>query len=108
MTGHAQDQRSRIGELLAAGLATESQRRAYTDADIQRVLKQLNTLAPDDLRGMLRVAGFTAAAYVAEEDPEIEQACSTCMYFEAHRRYCALPELQLAVEPQWSCVLWRI
>ena len=38
----------------------------------------------------------------------IEQSCATCMYCERHRRYCALPELQLPVEPRWSCTLWRI
>ena len=102
------DQRRQIGDLLTSGLATDSQQRAYTDADIQRVLKQLNALAPEDLTSKLRVAGFTATPYVGDEDPDIEQSCSTCMYYEAHRRYCALPELKLAVEPQWSCVLWRI
>ena len=87
---------------------TEFQRRAYTDAAIQHVLAKLHALAPDDLSGKLRVAGFTPAPHVGEEDPDIEQSCKTCMYFEAHRRYCALPELKLSVEPEWSCVLWRI
>ena len=39
---------------------------------------------------------------------DIEQACETCMYYKVHRRYCELPELELPVEPEWSCRLWRI
>ena len=108
MAEAAQGQGHRIGELLAGDLVTEFKQRAYTDAAIQQVLTKLLALAPDDLSGKLRVAGFTPAPYVGDEDPDIEQSCKTCMYFEAHRRYCALPELKLSVEPEWSCVLWRI
>ena len=55
------------------------------------------------------LAGFLRQAYVDPTDPDgIEQACSTCMYFERHRGFCALPELMLPVEPEWSCILWRI
>jgi hypothetical protein len=30
------------------------------------------------------------------------------MYYLIRRRHCALPELDLPVEPDWSCRLWRI
>ncbi len=108
MTDDLDQQRSAIGSELADGLQTDWQERAYTDAEIRRVVQALQALAADDLQGRLRIAGFTPTPYVAAEDPEIEQSCSTCMYYEAHRRYCALPELTMAVEPEWSCVLWRI
>lgn len=104
----AERQRERIWQLLSGGLATDWQQRAYGDADVQRVIAELKKLAPDDLEGRLRVAGFTPVPYAGEEDPEIEQACRTCMYYELHKKYCALPELDLYAEPEWSCILWRI
>ncbi len=111
MTDDLDRQRSEISQLLASGLQTDWQQRAYTDAEIRRVVQALQAvqaLRAGDLQSELRIAGFTPTPYVAAEDPEIEQSCSTCMYYEAHRRYCALPELAMAVEPEWSCVLWRI
>lgn len=101
-------QRAAIADLLRGGLATDWQQRAYSDAEIRRVVDALQALAPDDVQGRLQLGGFTLVPYVGDEDPEIEQSCSTCMYFESHRRYCNLPELKLGVEPDWSCILWRV
>ncbi len=101
-------ERRAIEAALRSGLVTDWQHRAYDSADVLRVVDALQALAPDDIRGRLRVGGFTLAPYVGAEDPEIEQACSSCMYFELHRRWCNLPELKLAVEAEWSCVLWRV
>lgn len=101
-------QRQTIAAALSGGLATAWHSRAYEDADVRRVVAALHTLDADDVTGKIRLSGFTLQPYVNREAPEIEQACSTCMYYESHRRYCNLPELDLGVEPQWSCVLWRI
>lgn len=101
-------QRERIRQLLEDGLQTNWQQRAYSDEEIRSVVTQLHELKPDDLQGRLRIGGFTLTPYVGDDDPEIEQSCLTCMYYEPHRRYCALPALKLAVEPEWSCILWRI
>jgi hypothetical protein len=38
----------------------------------------------------------------------MDQSCETCIYFQVHRRYCDLPEIDLPVEAHWSCRLWRI
>ena len=103
-----QAQRDAIASALSGGLATDWAQRAYSDADIRRVVDALQALAPDDLLGRLRLGGFTLTPYVGEEDPEIDQACSSCMYYEVHRRWCNLPELKLGVEPEWSCILWRV
>lgn len=100
-------QRERIGKLLSDGLQTEWQQRAYDSKDVNAVVSRLQALATDDEAGRLNVAGFTLEPYVAEDD-DIEQSCSTCMYYEQGRQFCALPELQLPVLPQWSCRLWRI
>jgi hypothetical protein len=51
------------------------------------------------------IAGFTLEPI---EHGGLEQPCETCMYYVVHRRFCELPELNLPVEPQWSCRLWRI
>ena len=108
MSDDLEVQRRQIAQLLGDGLATQWQHRAYDDAKIARVLRNLSELAPDDVAGKISISGFTLNPYIGNEDPDLEQACSTCMYFEAHRRYCSLPELKLAAEPKWSCVLWRI
>ena len=103
-----QAQRDAIAAALSGGLVTDWAQRAYNDADIRRVIDALRALAPDDLLGRLRLGGFTLRPYVGEESLEIDQACSTCMYYEVHRRWCNLPELKLGVEPEWSCILWRV
>jgi hypothetical protein len=98
-------QRSAIARQLAAGLDTEVEPRAYNHEQAQAVVTRLASLAPGDIAGRLRIAGFTLTPYGEGED---EQACETCMYYQVHRRFCELPELMLAVEPRWSCRLWRI
>jgi hypothetical protein len=100
--------RSQIHQLLAGGLETDWRDRAYTHDEIRHVVRKLQALPRGDLEGRLRVSGFTLTPFVNDEAPDIEQDCKTCMYYEAHRRYCALPELKLGVEPEWSCILWRI
>ena len=82
---------------MSGGLVTDWAQRAYSDADIHRVIDSLQALALDDLLVCLCLGGFMLRPYVGEEDPEIDQACSTCMYYELHRRWCNLPELKLGV-----------
>ena len=103
-----QAQRSAITAALKRGLATDWRHRAYSDEEIRRVVAALRDLAPDDLRGRLRIGGFSLGPFVGALNPEIEQSCRTCIYYEIHRRYCNLPELKLGVEANWSCILWRI
>jgi hypothetical protein len=97
--------RDRIGARLRDGLEAEVVPRCDAQEDVLAVVQRLKTLAPDDVDGRLIIGGFTDHAVVHEE---IEQACETCMYYLVHRRYCELPELDLPVEPHWSCRLWRI
>ena len=97
--------RDRIGARLASGLKTEVEPRCDTQEDVHAVTDRLKALAPDDVDGRLVIGGFAGHPVMHEE---IEEACETCMYFLVHRRYCELPEVDLPVEPQWSCRLWRI
>jgi hypothetical protein len=83
--------------------------RALSQRTFDAVVRALQDLRPDDLVGKLVVGGFTLHAYMLKDDPDqIVHACSTCIYYERHRRFCNLPELMLPVEPQWSCIVWRI
>ena len=99
--------RNRLVRLMQDGLETEWCERAYSSDAVNAITDQLRLLQPDDVAGKLRVAGFTLQPYICA-DEEISQACQTCMYYELHRQFCALPELQLPVKPEWSCRLWRI
>ncbi len=96
--------REDIRALLADGLVTEVFPRADTHDEVQAIVARLQE-AQGDLEALLAISGFTLKPVMHEG---IEQACETCMYYKVHRRYCELPELELPVEPEWSCRLWRI
>lgn len=95
--------REKIRSLLADGLEVEVFPRADTHDEVQAIVARLQ--ANSDLKDRLAIAGFTLTPI---EHDGIEQVCETCMYYQVHRRYCELPELDVPVEPQWSCRLWRI
>jgi hypothetical protein len=97
--------RNRLGQMMAGGLQTDWEHRAYTSEEVNATVARLQDLQPEDYEGKLIVGGFTDHPYVIDE---MEQACDTCMYYLLHRRFCELPELNLPVEPKWSCILWRI
>jgi hypothetical protein len=98
--------RERLGEMLAGGLETNWHERAYTSEQVNAIVKELQHIAPDDWEQKLIVGGFTDHPF--GEDEDISQSCETCMYYLKHRKYCELPELECPVEPEWSCILWRI
>ena len=96
--------REEIKSLLAGGLFTEVFPRADTHEEVLAIIARLHQ-ADSDLKSRLTISGFTPTPVMHEG---VEQACETCMYYKVHRRYCELPELELPVEPEWSCRLWRI
>ncbi len=96
--------REKIRHLLAGGLKTDVFPRADTHEQVQALTARLRP-ARDDLSKKLVIGGFRLAPI---EHEGIEQACETCMYYKVHQRYCELPELDVPVEPEWSCSLWRI
>jgi hypothetical protein len=97
-------QREEIRAVLAGGLATEAFPRADTHEQVQEIIARLQQ-ADGNLTDRLVIGGFTLTPVTHNG---VEQACETCMYYKVHRRYCELPELELPVEPEWSCRLWRI
>ncbi len=104
MSNDADAKREEIRELLSSGLGTEAFPRADTHEQVQAIVNRMQREGRD-LDSKLVIAGVTL---VPVEHNEIEQACQTCMYYLIRRRHCALPELDLPVEPDWSCRLWRI
>jgi len=97
-------ERETIKSLLQDGLETEAFPRADTHEQVQAIVARLRAV-DGDLKAKLVISGFTLKPI---EHEGIEQACETCMYYKVHRRFCELPELDVAVEPEWSCRLWRI
>jgi hypothetical protein len=98
------DLRERIARLLAGGIETDWRTRADDSQRFHAVVGALRA-GGGDLAGKLRVAGFTDHPVPHEG---IDQACESCMYYLVHRRYCALPEIDLPVQPEWSCNVWRV
>ena len=97
-------EREEIDRLLSNGLATEVYPRGDTHEQVQELVGKLRVL-DGSIVSRLFIGGFTMAPI---EHCGLEQACETCMYYVVHHGFCELPELDVAVEPQWSCRLWRI
>lgn len=110
MSPKADDElRTRIETLLSGALNVPWTKRALDQHSFDAVVRELQDLGPDKLIGKLVVGGFTLKPYRPPDDADgIEHSCATCLYYERHRRFCDLPELMLPVEPQWSCIVWRI
>lgn len=103
MSDNAQ-QREDIRSLLAGGLQTEEFPRADTPQERNAIVYRLQTEA-SELQARLVIAGF---ALQPVDHGDVTQHCETCMYFQTHRKHCELPELDVSVEPEWTCRLWRI
>ena len=95
--------RKQIGQMLAAGLKTETEPFPEDDVAFGKLLAELREPEAQDLRAKLVKAGFTDHPY-----GEDGMRCQECMYYLVHRKWCDLPELALPVEPDWWCRLWRI
>lgn len=99
-----------LQSLLDGGLKVDVEPRAYEHEQILRIISRLQSLDSDDYTKKLVISGFTLDPYQPPDtkDSDDAQACDTCMYYKVHRKFCELPELMVPVEPEWSCVLWRI
>ncbi len=61
--------------------------------------------ATPDMKQKMNIAGL---AHEPIEADGIEQSCENCIYFLARSRWCDLPELNIPVDPEWYCKLWRV
>jgi hypothetical protein len=96
--------RQDIARRLASGLETDWRTRADDSQRFQAVVGALRA-SDGEVATKLRIAGFTGHPV---PHGGLDQDCQTCMYYQIHRRWCALPEIDLPVEPGWSCNVWRI
>ena len=96
--------RDEIRTILQDGLHTEAYPRADTHEQVQDIIRRLRA-SDGSLKSKLVIGGVTLETI---EHEGIEQPCETCMYYLVHRKFCELPELDIPVEPEWSCRLWRI
>lgn len=95
--------RESIGRTLTEGLKTQTEPFPKDDVEFAKVLAELAAIEPKDLTRKLVVGGFVDHPY-----GEDRQRCLECMYYLVHRKWCELPELDVPVEPEWWCRLWRI
>ncbi|MBU2732223.1 endonuclease V [Acidithiobacillus ferridurans] len=95
--------RAQIAGMLKAGLKTEITPFPEDSNAFAQLLQRIREEAGSDLEKKLVISGFTD--YPMGED---QQRCQECMYYLNHRRWCDLPELDVPVEPDWWCRLWRI
>ena len=56
---------------------------------------------------MQEKAVIAGIAHAPVMEDEIEKSCENCIYFLARRSWCDLPELNIPVDPEWYCFLWR-
>jgi hypothetical protein len=96
-------QRAEITQLLAGGLATQLEPFPETHVEFGKILDELRKLPPDDLKSKLAISGFADRP----QGPD-QMRCLECIYYLVHRKWCDLPELDVPVEPDWYCRLWRI
>ena len=94
--------RVRIGNLLAEGLHTQTEPVPRNNSAFSGLLASLRALDPEDLEGKLSLSGFDN-----EPHGDDRMRCQECMYYLVHRKWCDLPELDVPVEPDWWCRLWR-
>jgi hypothetical protein len=95
--------RDKIRGLLSAGLQTQIAPIPEDNHQFEGLLRELHGLGKDKLTEKLVISGFVDRPYGEEK-----QSCFDCMYYLVHRKWCALPQLSLPVEPDWWCRLWRV
>ena len=95
--------RDQIGHMMADGLQTQTEPFPEDNFQFENLLSELRELGPDELEKKLVISGFIDHPYGDDQD-----RCLECMYYLVHRKWCALPELAVPVDPEWWCRLWRI
>jgi hypothetical protein len=75
-----------------------------TEADVtEAILERIR--ATDDVKEKVEAAGLTRKPF---KGGEMEQSCSTCIYFLPRHAHCDQPDLNFPVNPDWWCRLWRL
>ena len=61
--------------------------------------------ATDSIKERTVIAGLIRKPV---EDDGIIKACDNCIYYLGRQMWCDLPELNVPVDPDWFCDLWRV
>ena len=61
--------------------------------------------AAPDRKSKAEIAGLIREPGEIDGD---KASCELCMYFLNNHAWCDLPELDMSVDPDWYCQLWRI
>ncbi len=77
-----------IAKMLADGLKTETTPVPEDNTQFETIVGRLRDLAPDDVEQKLVISGFV-------DHPVDDLRCLECMYYKRHRKWCALPEIDL-------------
>jgi len=83
------------------GLVTQIDPFPRTTQEFDAICTELRKDEHNNLEDKLVIGGFV-------HHPVNDQRCLECIYYYIHRKYCYLPELEVPVEPDWWCRLWRI
>jgi thiosulfate reductase cytochrome b subunit len=83
------------------GLVTQMQPFPESNKEFEAILAQLREVDSNDVRQKLIISGFYPK-------PVEDMRCLECIYYQVHRKWCDIKELELPVEPEWWCRLWRI
>ena len=74
-----------------------------SDQATEQLIERLRASA--DLKEKADIAGL---AHNPVETEGFEMSCENCIYFLPRRSWCDLPELNIPVDPEWYCYLWRV
>ena len=74
-----------------------------SDPATDEIVDRLRAAA--DMKEKAAIAGL---AHRPMEVDGLEMSCENCIYFLARRSWCDLPELDIPVDPEWYCALWRV
>ena len=95
--------RDSIGKMMADGLSTITEPFPENHFLFDAIVKSVGKVSKDNIKRKLVLSGFIDHPY-----GEDKLRCMECIYYLVNRKWCDLPELDLPVEPEWWCRLWKI
>jgi hypothetical protein len=95
--------REKIGKILESLQAGESITLSARDDAFESLVDDLCDTRPEQLAKRFETFGLLNHPY-----GEDNQRCLECMHYLFQRKWCGHPDLEIPVEPEWWCRLWRI
>jgi len=95
--------RDEIGAMMADGLITITEPFPENHFLFDAIVNQVSKVPKENVKRKLVLSGFIDHPYGESED-----RCKECIYYLVNRKWCDLPALDLPVEPDWWCRLWKI